>query len=381
MRKKGTRIFEGRRAAAGEKMEIDYVMGRETEEMFGINKYLTEIEKRIGKYGINYNKIAYSPSKNRSVERALRYAKYPFLVAEKCKKANVKHVTSQGGAYLLHFLNLKPCIVTCYDVIALSDSRGIKKIFNRWVIEGVKKADKIVTISEFSKGEIVEKLKYPEEKIEIVYPAVDHDVFKPIEGKERIRKMLGLDEKEKIILYVGSEQPRQEFPALIKAFAEVKKQFRNVKLIKIGKPQWDGAREENIGIAREEGLEIGKDVKFIDYVSEGQLPLWYNAADVFVYPCSYAGFGIPPLEAMACGVPAITSNVTSLPEIALKEMMTEPKDSEAIAEKIEKLLDNEKFRETIAKKSLERSKMFSWERSARKMAEIYMKMKKSERRI
>ena len=357
-------------------MEIDYVMGRETEEMFGINKYLTEIEKRIGKYKVGYNKITYLPSKNRNIERALRYAKYPFLVATKCKKGNVKHVTSQGGAYLLHFLKLKPCIVTCYDVIALSDSKGMKKLFNKWVIEGVKKSDRIVTISEFSKREIIGKLGYPEEKIEIVYPAVDRDIFKPIKNKNAVRKALGLKKDEKIVLYVGSEQPRQEFPALIRAFSEVRKRFQNAKLIKIGKPQWDGAREENIKIAGKEGLEVGKDIRFVDYVSEEELPFWYNASDVFVYPCSYTGFGIPPLEAMACGVSAITSNAASLPEIALKEMMTEPGDSEAIAKKIEKLLENEKFRKAIAKKSLERSKLFSWERSAEKTVEIYKKTAK-----
>ena len=113
---------------------------------------------------------------------------------------------------------------------------------------------------------------------------------------------------------------------------------------------------------------------FPGYVPEEELPLWYNAADVLVYPCDYAGFGLPPLEAMACGTPVITSNTSSLPEVVGDAgIMIDPKDSELMADKMHEILKNETLWNEMKNKGLRRSKMFQWDDAADKTCQIYRK--------
>ena len=114
---------------------------------------------------------------------------------------------------------------------------------------------------------------------------------------------------QKFILYVGFDNPGKKLNFLLRSLAKLKKKLPNIKLLKIGYSQSYGARKQLLSIIREMGLQ--NDVIFLGYVSEEELPKWYNASDLLVYPCLYAGFGLPPLEAMACGTPVITSNTSS----------------------------------------------------------------------
>ena len=113
----------------------------------------------------------------------------------------------------------------------------------------------------------------------------------------------------------------------------------------------------------------------MDYVLEEELPKWYNAADLVVYPCSYAGFGMPPLEAMACGTPVITSNSTSLPEVIGKAgIMVDPHEIHDLSSNMYNVLTDDDLAKNMSINGLKRSKIFNWEESARKTVEIYEKM-------
>ena len=236
-------------------------------------------------------------------------------------------------------------------------------------MKGLKKADIIITISKFSKDEIVKHLNYPEDRIKIVYPAVDHSVY----YEKRDKKILGeynISNEEKVILYVGSETPRMNVPFLIKAFSKLKKKIPNIKLVKIGESQSYGARENILKLIKD--LNLQDDVIFTGYIPEEELPLWYNASDVLVYPCEYAGFGLPPLEAMACGTPVVTSNTTSLPEVVGDAgIMIEPHDIDSLAINLYDLLTQDDLRNDLIRKGLKRSQIFNWDRAANETYDIY----------
>lgn len=357
-------------------MEIDYIVGEKTSEVTGISKYQNEIHKRME--GVQLNRIDYASKKimikNININLSQMYF-YPLIVKKNIKKDNIKHITSQFLAYLLNYFNFEKSIVTCYDLISWShekDSSPLNQRGLRKATSGLRKASKIITISEFSKKDIINYIGYPEEKIEVVYPAVDHERFFRM-NKDKLNNFKPASQDYHKILYVGSEQPRQNVPILIKALAKLKKKLPNVQLFKIGDPHYPGAREQLIKLISDLNLE--KNVVFVGSVSEQELAKWYNSADLVVYPCQYAGFGLPPLESMACGTPVITSNTSSLPEVVGNAGITiDPLDFDIMATKMYEVLTNHDLSEDLVKKGIERSKLFDWKVSSHKTLKIYESM-------
>lgn len=386
-------------------MEIDYINGPRSDKMFGMYKYQMEIRKRLD---VILNVIEYeslmqniekrlTPPNNtdvnslkksdkgseesgiknflfnqarKSVQELDRY-RYRLIVKNSIHPDNIKHLTNQELAYLLNHLNLDKTVVTCYDLIpwVYENNHG-----NYWknIMKGLKRSDRIITISEFSKQEIIRELKYPEERIDIVSVAVDHDVYRPNRDKT-ILKQFNIPEDQKTILYVGSETPRMNLDYLLKSLSKLKKTFPDFKLIKVGDPQSFGARENFLNSITKNGLE--KNVIFTGYVAEEELPKWYNAADLLVYPCLYAGFGVPPLEAMACGTPVITSNTSSLPEVVGDAgIMVDPNDPMEMSSSMFEILTNESEMEAMVQRGLKRSKLFQWDDSARITGQIYREL-------
>ena len=355
-------------------IEINYITTKS--EVSGVSRYEKEIRNRLR--NVKFNVIEYVPSKAniRGVSLVSKIINklliFPYQVRKKAKKDNINHITSDDLVYLLNFINFKKCIVNCHDLISWVYYRKYLSPFWRLNINGLKRADRIITVSNFSKSEIIKHLGYPEDKIEVIPDAVDHSRYYPKRDKE-ILKRHNIPENEKVILYVGSEQPRQNVPFLIRGFAKLKEVLPGVKLLKIGNPQWPGARENLEKLIRD--LNLQNDVMFLGYLPEDELLKFYNAADLFVYPCLYAGFGIPPLEAMACGTPVITSNLTSLPEVEENAgIMVDPYDINGLTKAMSEALTNENLRENMIKKGLERAKIFSWEKSAEKTREVYEKL-------
>ena len=210
---------------------------------------------------------------------------------------------------------------------------------------------------------------YPENKISIVHPAVDHDIYYVKRDREIINK-LGIPDTSKVILYVGSEYPRKNVPFLVEAVNQLKRKIPEIKFLKIGTPQAPGAREKLIELIEMLGLQ--EEVIFVGYVSENDIAKYYNAADLFVYPSLYEGFGMPPLEAMACGTPVVTSNVTSLPEVVADSAITiDPHDIDAFVNAMYDVLTDEKLREAMISRGLKRAQLFKWEKSAEEMRRIY----------
>lgn len=351
-------------------MEIDYINGLQTDEIFGMAKYQRKIHEKMA--DIKLNPIQYPMiSKKRLINDAAKYLVYPFIVKNKVRKKNIKHITSQDLAYLLKLINLEKTIVTCFDLIPwVYDNEQLPT--SKLKIQGLKKADRIITISEYSKKDIIKYMGYPENKISIVYPAVDHDTYYVKRDREVVKK-LGIPDTHKVILYVGSEQPRKNIPFLLEAISKLKKRIPEIKLLKIGNSQVPGAREKLVELIETLGLQ--EEVIFVGYVSENDITKYYNAADLFVYPSLYEGFGMPPLEAMACGTPVVTSNVTSLPEVVADAAITiDPYEVNAFVEAMYNVLTDEKLRENMIDKGLKRAQLFNWERSAKEMRRVYKQL-------
>ncbi|ADZ09219.1 glycosyl transferase group 1 [Methanobacterium lacus] len=386
-------------------LEIDYINGPKSDKMFGMYKYQMEIRKRLD---VILNVIEYesimqnlekrlTPPNNtdakaqkksdenskdsgiknflfnqarKSVQEIDRY-RYRLIVKNSIHQDNIKHLTNQELAYLLNHMDLDKTVVTCYDLIPWVYENDHGKYWKN-IMTGLRKSDRIITISEFSKMEIMKELNYPEERIEIVSVAVDHKVYHPKRDKT-ILKRFNIPENQKTILYVGSETPRMNLDFLLKSLSKLKKTYPDFKLIKVGDPQSFGAREHFLNTIKATGLE--KNVIFTGYVAEEELPKWYNAADLLVYPCLYAGFGVPPLEAMACGTPVITSNTSSLPEVVGNAgVMVDPNDTDAMSKSMFEVLTNESRKEELVQRGLKRSKLFQWDESANTTGEIYREL-------
>lgn len=346
-------------------IEIDYINGVKTDKIFGRSKYQKEIHKRLSE--VKLNVIEYS-SFIGSIDILISY---PIIVKKQIKKDNIKHITCQELAYLLKISKLEKTIVTCYDLIPwiYENNRSFTWKLN---MKGLKKADRIITISEFSKSEIVKHLNYPEDRIDIIYPAIDHNNYHEKKDRDILRRF-NIPETTKVILYVGSEMPRQNIPFLLKGFSKLKNILPDVKLLKIGIPQWKGAREELLNLTKE--LNIQNDVIFIGYVEEKELSKWYNAADLFVYPSLYSGWSLPCLEAMTCGVPVIASNVSVFPEVVGDAGVTiDPYDINELSRAMYNILTDDNLRNTLIQKGLTRAKLFTWDNAAEETLKVYRKM-------
>jgi glycosyltransferase involved in cell wall biosynthesis len=383
-------------------MEIDYINGPKTDKIFGMSKYQLEIVKRLNvdlnfiefdslmiyfdkKFNNSSNSISDLKDKDMKISNENQTQKfvmdlgkkfiqnidryrYTKTVNKRVKEHNIKHITTQEFAYIQNSLEMDKTIITCHDLIPWVYENDRSK-FWKDNINGLKKADTIITISEFSKNEIIKNLDYPPKNIHIVKDAVDHSRYY-LNRNKHISNQFNISDNQKIVLYVGSEMPRQNVPNLIKAFALLKKKVPDIKLVKIGESQSYGARNTILKLIKE--LDLQNDVKFIGYVPEEDMPKWYNASDILVYPCDYAGFGLPPLEAMACGTPVITSDTTSLPEVVGGAgIMIDPKDVKLMSDKMYDVLTDNALNENMVTKGLKRVKLFNWDESAQKTKKIY----------
>jgi glycosyltransferase involved in cell wall biosynthesis len=250
------------------------------------------------------------------------FKSYPLYVH--LGPADVYHITAQTMATLLWAQRFPaPVLVTVLDIIPYlvrhnRDLNPFCHIVDRWfyrlALAGLHRAGALIAISAWTRQTLRTALNIPSERIYVVYPALDHKKFRPVAVPDQFRARFGLDGETRYVLYVGSDDPRKNLPTLLKAFARLKRRVSHVKLLKVGAPYFVGAREYLLRLV--ETLDIKKEVLFFDHVPDDVLPLFYNVADVFVSPSLYEGFGLPLVEAMACGIPVICSDIEVFREVA-----------------------------------------------------------------
>lgn len=229
-----------------------------------------------------------------------------------------------------------------------------------------KKSRAIITISHHSKNDIVKHLKVPQEKVNLTYTGVNQE-YHPVETLKALLEKYNI--QGDYILYMGNHEPRKNIVGLLKAYSISK--CRNDYSLVIGGKK-DPRRKEIYETINE--LSLGKSVLFTGHIQQQDMPAIYTAAKLFVFPSFYEGFGLPPLEAMACGTPVVCSNAASMPESVGDAAITvEPSNIESLAEAIDKVLGNHTLQKELIFKGFAQAKKFSWENTAKATLEVYKK--------
>lgn len=263
-------------------------------------------------------------------------------------------------------------VVTIHDIIPKLFPELIpfkhRLIFNLFTKRALKVADKVITVSEHSKKDIVRFFNADENKIKVIYEAAS-EIFRPIRDSailKEFREKYKLPEE--FILFLGLLEPKKNIMRIIKSFLFLKEKGLRCKLVIGGRKGW---YFENIfKLARE--LNLTNDIIFTGFVPEEDLPLLYNSSRLFVFPSLYEGFGLPVLEAMACGIPVITSRTSSLPEIAADAALyVDPLSIDSIVEAIDQVYKDEDMRGSMIERGIQRARHFSWQKAAAETLNIY----------
>jgi glycosyltransferase involved in cell wall biosynthesis len=319
----------------------------------------------VEKLGVNFRAV---PEKSRpySVREQLTV---PFdLRRERVDLFHAPH-------YVLPPLTPCPAVVTIHDCIHL---RFPQYLPNRvayayaraslWI--ATHRSHRILTVSEASKRDILRYFRVPEKKIDVIYNAIDERFGQPPEPEEmeRVRERYQLDDP--FILYAGNIKPHKNLERLIEAFHSLRRGggFDTVRLLIIGDEISKYATLRR-AVHRH---KLHKYVRFFGFVPDETLASLYRLASVFVFPSLYEGFGLPPLEAMASGTPVITSNVSSLPEVVGDAaLLIDPYEPESIADAMRRVLTDAALRDQLRARGFQRAREFSWDRSVRRVREIY----------
>jgi glycosyltransferase involved in cell wall biosynthesis len=263
-------------------------------------------------------------------------------------------------------------VVTIFDLSFLRFpkmfNRGNRAYLTLSTRLAAKRADRILTISEHCRREVIELLQVPAERVVTTYCAADRRFEpRPVEEVEAFRRQKGLPDR--FILYLGTLEPRKNVTTLVRAYAQLRRSRPNTPhLVLAGARGW---LYEDVFQTIEQ-LGLGQQVHLPGFVPSDEQPLWYNAAAVFAYPSLYEGFGLPPLEAMACGTPVVVSNATSLPEVVGQAgLLVDPANEAALAAGRDAVLSNADLAASLRQAGLMQAARFSWDRLARETLAAY----------
>lgn len=273
------------------------------------------------------------------------------------------------------FLALPPAtrrIVTIHDAIPLVHPETHNRIdiwrYRFMLPYSARRSDLVLTDSDQSGRDIVRHLRVPENKLRVIPLGIEAR-FSPVDDLAVRRRVLDrYSITRPYLLYIGGINARKNVARLLEAYARVRQDYPDLCLVIGGQRQWKtGAIDTAI-----ERLALADDVHFTGYLNDADLPALYSAAKAFVWPSLYEGFGIPPLEAMACGTPTITSNSSSLPEVVGDAaLMVDPYDVTALAQAIARVLTDGALRADLRRRGRNRAAQFTWERTARATLAAY----------
>jgi glycosyltransferase involved in cell wall biosynthesis len=366
------------------------------EEYGGISRYFSELMKCSSidpsiehKLLIKYSNNNYIPEnvivkrfspkhrfkgRNRIIEYINRYYSKSSLNSD--KDYDLFHPTYYDP-YFLKAIDDTPFIITIHDFAHESFPGSFNKLdyTARYKKILALEADRIIAISEFTKNDIMKNYGVPESKIDVIYHASSissineqHPITKMnnVSTEYEVNKSLQLPEN--FILYIGKRNTYKNFPFFLKAFKEVLSQKNNYYVVCVGGGKFN--RNEINLLEKlhltDKIMQINADDKSLGYI--------YSKANVFVFPSLYEGFGIPVLEAFSCGCPAVLSNNTALPEVGGNAALYfDPENIDNLTMVLLKILGDPELRNKLKKEGIERAKLFSWEKTAKKTFEVYKK--------
>ena len=362
---------------------------RQYNQMIGLARYTVSLTQAMDEAGIAYSLAQpVQPWFVKAGHRFLQlfgfdvetfFTTYPLSAAPLAGGA-LTHLTAQQMAVLLWFKpRLRPAVVTVHDIVPFlvrSDEsqttfrHPLDVLFDELAMKGLKRADMLIAVSHHAKQTVVANLGIPADKIQVIHEGARHDTFQPVDVDPQFYQRFGLDPALRYLLYVGSENPRKNLPRLLNAFQEIHREFPDTRLVKVGSAEYVPQAEQLRQQVHDLGLQDA--VIFVEHVSDEDLARFYNLATLFVFPSLMEGFGLPPLEAMACGTPVVSSNAASLPEVVGNAaILVDPHDVEQIVNAMRLVLTQPALAAALREKGLARAAQFSWERTARETIAVY----------
>ena len=265
-------------------------------------------------------------------------------------------------------------VVTIFDLSYLHypqmfNKKDLYKLKN-WSGYSIKNADHIITISQSTKKDIIKQYGREKSEVTIAYPGYNSRLMQPIKDQAKIEKFLKkYNINYSYIIFIGTVQPRKNLLKLIEAF----KNIEHLKLVIVGKIKGEGRQgwmsDEILELPKKLGIE--ERVTFTGFVPDADLPYLINGATAFILPSLWEGFGIPVVDAMACGVPVIVSNVSSLPEVVGKAgLLVDPRSVDQIEQAIRIVSTDKKLHDKLAKMGIERAKKFSWKKMTKQVINV-----------
>jgi glycosyltransferase involved in cell wall biosynthesis len=350
----------------------------------GIGRYAHEIEIGLRGAGVDVTTAGLRNPIPGPFVRAVGKAGYDldafsrsYPLRADTEKGRITHFTSQTLATLLLTQRLtRPVIVTVHDILPylLRDDpelsvyrHRLDRLMDSLAMRGLKRADRLIADSAFTKQTLIDTLRIPATRIDVVHLGINSNTFRPQKVTKEFLERHRLPTDKRYVLFVGSEDPRKDLPTLLRAMAIVRGAANEVELIKVGAPAFADQRKRHIELCQELGIQTA--VHWIDAVSEEDLPLFYNLASVFAFPSRYEGFGFPVLEAMACGTPVVAANASSVPELTGSfATLVPPQDPEAMASAIIATMSNSMIDRGAL---VQHASSFTWEHTVTDTIQIY----------
>jgi len=286
------------------------------------------------------------------------------------KKKNIDIFHSTG--YFLPYLKKIKAITTIHGLdFKEMDAYWYEEVWYKNIPLYLKRADSIIAVSEYVKASLMRYYKIPQQKICVAYPGVGEEFIR-IKDKTKLNNFSKrFSIPSPYILTVATSVERKNLKRVLESYYRIKKLNPGLKLVIVG-----NKKSIQMPLVSEiEKMDLKNQVYFPGYIGPTDLVYFYNLAEVFLFPSLYEGFGLPVLEAMACGCPVITSNISALPEVVGDAaILVNPYSVEEISTAMEKVLTNKTLRLELAEKGLKRAREFSWEKNARETLELYKKV-------
>ncbi|MDD3223466.1 MAG: glycosyltransferase family 1 protein [Clostridium sp.] len=353
----------------------------------GIGTYTKNLLKNLlsidssNKYTIYWSGKGFSEFQNKNTNIKMASKRYhrffeEYYFPRNIEKDNIDifHI-SQNGIGLCEDINCLK-VVTIHDLIPYimpeTVGRGYLIKFLKNMPRIIEEVDSIITVSNSSKNDILKFFPVDEDKISVIPLAAD-DIYKPLD-KIKCKKYVSehYNINSHFILYIGGFSKRKNVHSLIKAFDKIRTEVKgDLNLVICGAKNDDIANLQNMSL----NSSSSSNIIFTDYIKEFELPIFYNACTIFVYPSLYEGFGLPPLEAMKCGANVITSNIPSIKEVTEGgAVLIDPLSEDSLKDALFALITDTKKRSVLSKNALIRANEFSWNKTAKQTLDVYNRL-------